>query len=130
MPVLWPTGGHAVCLDMKWFLPHIPRGELSGMASSAQLHLESGERSVEIRTLLNGRDLRTGKNGPAKLELVRLTIPRRGYTRIHMDYVVWAVKKVRGMPDGIKGFVLVDEPPVLRHFTAKFKWVDRSYEVP
>lgn len=122
MPVLWPPGGHAVYLDMKRFLPNIPPDRFPGMAFCAHLYLESGVRGVEIGTLLNGRDPKTGQNRPAKLELVRLTIPRRVYTFRHMDYVVEAVKKVWNMRDEIKGFELVHEPPVLRHFTARFRW--------
>ncbi|MDG6225257.1 MAG: tryptophanase [Candidatus Thermoplasmatota archaeon] len=122
MPVLWPPGGHAVYLDMKRFLPNIPPDRFPGMAFCAHLYLGSGVRGVEIGTLLNGRDPKTGQNRPAKLELVRLTIPRRVYTFRHMDYVVEAVKKVWSMRDEIKGFELVHEPPVLRHFTARFRW--------
>ena len=124
MPVLWPPGGHAVYLDMKRFLPNIPPDRFPGMAFCAHLYLESGVRGVEIGTLLNGRDPKTGQNRPAKLELVRLTIPRRVYTHRHMDYVVEAVKKVWNMKDEIRGFELSYEPPVLRHFTAKFRWAE------
>jgi len=124
MPVLWPPGGHAIYLDMKKFLPNIPQDQFPGMAFCAHLYLESAVRGVEIGTLLNGRDPDTGENRPAKLELVRLTIPRRVYTHRHMDYVVKAVKKVWEKRDEIKGFELTQEPPVLRHFTARFKWVE------
>ncbi|MFO8051102.1 MAG: hypothetical protein R6V01_05315, partial [Thermoplasmatota archaeon] len=74
-------------------------------------------------TLLNGRDPDTGRNRPANLELVRLTIPRRVYTFRHMDYVVEAVKRIWKKREQIKGFELSYESPVLRHFTARFKWV-------
>jgi tryptophanase len=124
IPVLWPPGGHAIYIDMKKFLPNIPQDQFPGMAFCAHLYLESGVRGVEIGTLLNGRDPESGANRPAKLELVRLTIPRRVYTHRHMDYVVKAVLKVWEKRDQIKGFELTYEPPVLRHFTAKFKWVD------
>ncbi len=124
MPVLWPPGGHAIYLDMKEFLPHISPDQFPGMAFCAHLYLESAVRGVEIGTLLNGRDPDTGKNRPAKLELVRLTIPRRVYTFKHLDYVVKAVLKVWEKREQIKGFDLTDEPPVLRHFTAKFKWAE------
>jgi len=124
MPVLWPPGGHAIYLDMKEFLPNIPQDQFPGMAFCAHLYLESGVRGVEIGTLLNGRDPDTGMNRPAKLELVRLTIPRRVYTHRHLDYVAKAVKKVWDMRDSIRGLELTEEPPVLRHFTARFKWVE------
>ncbi len=124
MPVLWRPGGHAIYLDMKEFLPNIPPDQFPGMAFCAHLYLESGVRGVEIGTLLNGRDPETGKNRPAKLELVRLTIPRRVYTHRHLDYVVKAVLKVWEIRDKIKGFELTEEPPVLRHFTARFKWAE------
>jgi len=124
LPVLWPPGGHAIYLDMKKLLPHIPPDQFPGMAFCAHLYLESGVRGVEIGTLLNGRDPDTGLNRPAKLELVRLTIPRRVYTFRHLDYVVRAVKKVFEKRDEIRGFELSYESPVLRHFTAKFRWVD------
>ena len=124
MPVLWPPGGHAIYLDMKKFLPHIPQDKFPGMAFCAHLYLESGVRGVEIGTLLNGRDPVTGENRPAKLELVRLTIPRRVYTHNHMEYVVDSVKKVWEIREKIKGFDFTHEPPVLRHFTARFKWAD------
>ena len=124
MPVLWPPGGHAIYIDMKKFLPNIPQDQFPGMAFCAHLYLESGVRGVEIGTLLNGRDPDTGENRPAKLELVRLTIPRRVYTHRHMEYVVKAVKKVWEKRNEIKGFALTDEPPVLRHFTARFKWAE------
>jgi len=122
IPVLWPPGGHAVYLDMKKFLPHIPPDQFPGMAFCAHLYVESGVRAVEIGTLLNGRDPVTKQNRPAKLELVRLTIPRRVYTHRHMDYVAEAVKRIGEIRNGIKGFDLAYEPPVLRHFTARFRW--------
>ncbi|MCU0798333.1 MAG: tryptophanase [Candidatus Thermoplasmatota archaeon] len=122
IPVLWPPGGHAIYLDMKKFLPQIPPDQFPGMAFCAHLYLESGVRGVEIGTLLNGRDPDTGKNRPATLELVRLTIPRRVYTYRHLDYVVEAVKKVWDKRRQIKGFELTNEAPVLRHFTARFRW--------
>ncbi len=122
MPVMWPPGGHAVYLDMKKFLPHIDPEDLPGPAFCAELYIESGIRAVEIGTMLNGRDPETGKNRPAKLELVRLTIPRRVYTHRHMEYVVQSVKKVWKRKDVIRGMDFTYEAPVLRHFTAKFKW--------
>jgi tryptophanase len=109
---------------MKKLLPRVPPEQFPGMAFCAHLYLESGVRGVEIGTLLNGRDPDTGKNRPAKLELVRLTIPRRVYTYRHLDYVVEAVKMVWEKRHQIKGFELTHEPPVLRHFTARFKWVE------
>ncbi len=124
IPVLWPPGGHAIYIDMKNFLPSIPQEHFPGAAFCAHLYLESGVRGAEVGTLLNGRDPLSGKERPAKLEMVRLAIPRRVYTHKHLDFVVKAVKKVWEKRDQIKGVQFTQEPHILRHFTARFKWIE------
>jgi len=121
VPILEPIGGHAVYVDVKRFLPHIPQEQYPGMALCAELYVEAGVRGVEIGTVLEGRDPVTGKNRPPRLELMRLTIPRRTYTYNHMDVVVEALTNVYRRRHGIRGFEFDYEPPLLRHFTATFR---------
>ena len=121
IPILEPIGGHAVYVDVKRFLPHIPQEQYPGMSLCAELYIEAGVRGVEIGTVLEGRDPVTGKNRPPELELVRLTLPRRTYTYNHMNVVVEALTRVYERRDRIFGFEFDYEPPLLRHFTATFK---------
>ncbi len=122
VPIVQPPGGHAIFLDAKRFLPHIPQDEFPAQALSAQLYLEGGIRSVEIGTVMFGkRDPATGEMCCPDLELVRLAIPRRVYTRSHLDYVADVIISIHQQREQLKGMKIVYEAPTLRHFTARFE---------
>jgi tryptophanase len=110
VPIVQPPGGHAIYLDARAFLPHIPLDEFPGVALAAELYLEGGIRSVEIGTLMFGQ--------AAKMELVRLAIPRRTYTQSHIDYVIEVILAVWKRRVDIRGMKLTYQAPFLRHFTA------------
>ena len=113
VPIVQPPGGHAVYLDARAFLPHISADEFPGVALAAELYLEGGIRSVEIGSLMFG--------AAAKMDLVRLAIPRRVYTQSHIDYVVEVILEVWKKREQIEGLRLTYEAPFLRHFTAKLE---------
>jgi tyrosine phenol-lyase len=119
VPIVKPIGGHAVFLDAKLFLPHLKQEELPSQTLVAHLYMESGVRSMERGIVSAGRD-KNGKNHTPKLELVRLTIPRRVYTYAHMDIVADAVIALYKHRDTIRGLKFVYEPPQLRFFNARF----------
>ena len=121
VPVMQPAGGHAVYIDAKEFLPHIPVDQYPGQALVASLYLEGGIRSVEIGSLMFGKYDAAGKLIPAQMELVRLAIPRRVYTQSHIDYVSEVIIEVFNKRNEIKGLIITEETPMLRHFTAKLK---------
>jgi tryptophanase len=121
VPVMQPAGGHAVYIDAKEFLPHIPVDQYPGQALVAALYLEGGIRSVEIGSLMFGKYDTGGKLIPSKMELVRLAIPRRVYTQSHIDYVSEVIIEVFHKRNEIKGLVITEETPMLRHFTAKLE---------
>ncbi len=121
VPVLGPPGGHAVYLDARAFLPHVPAERLPGQAVAVALYLEAGVRSVEIGTVMFGKTLPDGRQKPAPLDLVRLAIPRRVYTQSHMDYVLEAVRYVHERRERLGGYRIAEEPPALRHFTCAFE---------
>jgi tyrosine phenol-lyase len=121
VPIVKPIGGHAVFLDAHRFLPHIPQDRFPAQMLAAQLYIHSGVRSMERGIVSAGRDAKTGKHHYPKLELVRLTIPRRVYTYAHMDVVADAVISLYQERNRIPGLEMVYEPPVLRFFTARFK---------
>ena len=110
VPIVQPPGGHAIYIDAKAFLPHVPQEQFPGVALAAELYLEGGIRSVEIGSLMFA--------GAARMELVRLAIPRRVYTQSHIDYVVEIILKVWERRAEVKGMRLTYEAPFLRHFTA------------
>ena len=123
IPVMAPAGGHAVYLDARRFLPHIEPLQYPGQALSIELYLEAGIRAVEIGTVMFGMDPQTGEERPARLDLVRLAIPRRVYTQSHMDYVLEAINLVWERRDEIRGMKIIEAPQFLRHFTAHFDYV-------
>ena len=110
VPIVEPPGGHAIYLDARAFLSHVPKAQFPGVALAAELYLEGGIRSVEIGTLMFA--------DAAKMDLVRLAIPRRVYTQSHIDYVVEIILRVWERREQIKGMRLTYEAPFLRHFTA------------
>ena len=117
-----PIGGHAVFVDAKKFLPHVPKEEYIAQTLAVELYLEAGIRGVEIGTLLADRDPVSRENRYPRLELLRLAIPRRTYTNNHMDYVAAALKNVYDRRDDIKnGYDITWEAPIMRHFTVKLK---------
>ena len=122
IPIFQPPGGHAIYLDAGAFLPHIPAHEFPGQALACELYLSAGIRSCEIGSVMFGKtDSATGKFVPATLEMVRLAIPRRVYTKSHIDYVIECIGNVFSQRNKLKGMRIVYEPPVLRHFTAVFE---------
>lgn len=123
VPIVEPVGGHAVFLDARRFLPHLDQDHFPAQALAAQLYIESGVRSMERGIISAGRDLKTGENRHPKLELVRLTIPRRVYTYAHMDIVARAVIELYQQRETIKGLKFVYEPEMLRFFTARFEHI-------
>lgn len=121
VPVMQPAGGHAIYLDAKEFLPHIPVDQYPGQALVGALYVHGGIRSVEIGSLMFGKYDADKRLVPAQLELVRLAIPRRVYTQSHIDYVAEVILEVFREKEKIKGLVITEEAPMLRHFTAKLK---------
>ncbi len=117
VPIVQPPGGHAIYLDARAFLPHIPADQFPGVALAAELYLEGGIRSVEIGALMFG--------AAAKMDLVRLAIPRRVYTQSHIDYVVEVILEVWKKRQQIHGLKLTYEAPFLRHFTAHLEPVEQ-----
>ena len=120
VPVVLPIGGHGVFLDARGILPHIPQDHLPAQSLAAALYVESGVRSMERGVVSAGRDPATGENRHPKLELVRLTIPRRVYTQAHMDVVAESVEAVYEKREQIGGLVFTYEPAELRFFQARF----------
>ena len=119
VPMVTPAGGHALYLDAKRFLPHVPQKEFPAWALSLALYLEGGIRSVEIGSVMFGHQP-DGSERPSAMELVRLAFPRRVYTQSHVDYVAEVVLHVMSIASRIRGVAIVDAPPTLRHFSAKF----------
>ncbi|CAN5616555.1 tryptophanase [soil metagenome] len=119
VPVVQPTGGHAVYLDARALLPHIPPLQYPGQSLAVALYREGGIRGVEIGTVMFGRHP-DGTEMPAAMDLVRLAIPRRTYTQSHIDYVIEVVRWIAERCTDLRGYRIVDEAPQLRHFTARF----------
>ncbi len=117
-----PAGGHAVYLDARAVLPHIPQSEFPGQALAVELYLQGGIRGCEIGSVMFAHpDPETGRMVYPKLELLRLAIPRRTYTRSHMDYIVDTLRNIKDRPASISGYKFVYAPEFLRHFTARFE---------
>jgi tyrosine phenol-lyase len=113
VPIVEPPGGHAIYIDAARMLPHIPRSEFPAQALAVELYRHAGIRSVEIGSVMFG--------DKARHELLRLAIPRRVYTQSHIDYVVEAILEVSERKENIRGLTIEEEPPFLRHFSARFR---------
>ena len=123
VPVMRPVGGHAVYLDARRLLPHVPPLQYPGQALAVALYEAGGIRSCEIGTVMFGRHA-DGSETPAALDLVRLAIPRRTYTQSHVDYVIEVCAEVAERAEHLRGYRITQEPPALRHFTARFEPLD------
>ena len=122
MATVRPPGGHAVYLDAAALLPHIPPWEYPAQSLACELYLEGGVRGVEIGTLMFGRaGGGDGRDQPAPHELVRLALPRRVYTQSHVDYVGEVIGEVAARAGDLRGYRIVEQPPHLRHFTARLQ---------
>jgi len=113
VPIVQPPGGHAIYIDARAFLPHVPTSQFPGVALAVELYLEGGIRSVEIGALMFGEH--------APMDLVRLAIPRRVYTQSHIEYVVEVILDVWRRRENIKGYEIIHQAPFLRHFSARLK---------
>ena len=120
VPIVRPTGGHAVFVDARGWLAHVPPLHYPGQALACALYEIGGVRSCEIGTVMFGRG-RDGSERPAAMDLVRLAMPRRVYTQSHADYVVETFEEIAAIKDGLRGMRIAWEPPMMRHFTAKFE---------
>src|SRR5579863_10287277 len=116
VPIVEPPGGHAIYIDAARMLPHIPKAQFPAQALAVELYRHAGIRSVEIGSVMFGEQ--------ARHELLRLAIPRRVYTQSHIDYVVEAILEVHGYRESIRGMRIVEEPPFLRHFSARFEQIE------
>lgn len=124
VPIIEPPGGHAVYIDAGGFLPHIPAEEFPGQALVVALYLEGGIRAVELGSVAFAYDNpETGETFHPMLELVRLAIPRRVYTRSHMDFVIETMAEIAAKKESIRGVRIVEAPELLRHFSARFELV-------
>jgi tyrosine phenol-lyase len=121
VPIVKPVGGHAVFLDARRILPHVPQEQFPAQALAAAIYVDSGVRSMERGAVSAGRDKATGENYMPKLELVRLTIPRRVYTQAHMDVVAESVIEVAEHATDIRGLKFSYEPEQLRFFLGRFQ---------
>jgi tryptophanase len=121
IPTVRPPGGHAVYLDAKALLPHIPPHEYPAQALAIELYRAGGVRGVEIGTVMFGRPRDGGPDEPAAMELVRLAIPRRMYTQSHIDYVGEVIIDVASRASEMRGYGIVEQAPWLRHFTARLQ---------
>ncbi|MCK4678568.1 MAG: tryptophanase [Bacteroidales bacterium] len=124
IPIQHPIGGHAIFVDVMRFLPHVPQEQFQAQVLVVELYIESGVRGVEIGTLMADRDPVTRENRYPELELMRLALPRRVYTNNHMDVVATALKNIYDRRETItKGLQIVNEAPILRHFTVELERV-------
>jgi tryptophanase len=121
VPIIWPTGGHAVYVDAKTLYPHIPTHEYPGQSLVCELYRLGGIRSVEIGSVMFGKYDAEGNLIPAQMELVRLAIPRRVYTQSHIEYVIETFEQILKERENTRGYRIIEEPDFLRHFTAHFE---------
>ena len=125
VPIVRPTGGHAIYIDAKAMLPHIKQSEYPAWALSLVLYLVGGIRSVAIGSVMFGRQP-DGSEKPAAMELVRLAFPRRVYTQSHVDYLAEVICYINRMKGDIRGVKMVESPKILRHFSARFEPIGGS----
>ncbi len=121
VPIVLPPGGHAIFLDAKRFYDHIPQDEFPAQTLAADLYIESGVRAMERGIVSAGRNKETGDHNRPKLELVRITFPRRVYTQAHIDLVAWSIIELYKKRHEAKGLKMVYEPPYLRFFQGRFE---------
>jgi tyrosine phenol-lyase len=121
VPIVLPVGGHGIFLDARAFLPHVPQEHYPAQALAAALYLDSGVRAMERGIVSAGRDPQTGEERKPRLELVRLTIPRRVYTQAHMDVTAESVYSVFEEREAVRGLRMTFEPKLLRFFQARFE---------
>jgi tryptophanase len=121
IPTVQPPGGHAVYIDAKEFLPHIPPHQFPGQSLVCELYSAEGIRACEIGSVMFGSFTSNGEFRPSAMELVRLAFPRRVYTQSHFDYILEGMQEVVANKAKLQGLKLVYDPPFLRHFTAKFQ---------
>jgi tryptophanase len=120
VPIVKPAGGHAVYLDARAMLPHVPPLAYPGQSLAVALYAAGGIRGCEIGTVMFGRRP-DGTEEPAAMDLVRLAVPRRTYTQSHIDYVIEVVTDIASRAGDLPGYRIVEQPPQLRHFTARFE---------
>jgi len=122
IPTIQPAGGHAVYIDARAVLPHIPQSEFPGQALTVELYREGGIRGVEVGSVMFAHpDPDSSEMIYPKLELVRLAIPRRTYTQSHLDYVAECAAKIKSRAEKVRGYRFTYAPELLRHFTARFE---------
>src|ERR1039458_9282160 len=121
VPIIEPPGGHAIYIDAKRFLPDIPAEQFPGQSIVGSLYVEGGIRSVEIGSVMFGKYDEKGRLIPPPMELVRLAIPRRVYTQSHIDYVLEVIIETFKNRNNLRGYKILYEAPMLRHFTARFE---------
>jgi tryptophanase len=125
VPIVQPPGGHAIYIDARAMLPHIPPLQYPGQALAVELYREAGIRSCEIGSVMHAaKHSGDGEETPSSMELVRLAIPHRVYTQSHIDYVIEAILQVYERRESIGGYHIISQPKFLRHFTARFEPVD------
>jgi len=125
VPIVQPPGGHAIYIDARAMLPHIPPLQYPGQSLAIELYREAGIRSCEIGSVMHAeKQSDSGEEIPSAMDLVRLAIPHRVYTQSHIDYVVEAILRVHERRDSIGGYQITSQPKFLRHFTAQFEPLD------
>ena len=121
VPIVWPPGGHAIYIDAKALLPHIPASQYPAQSLAIELYRDGGVRGVEIGSVMFGVPHDDGTETSAAMELVRLAVPRRTYTQSHIDYVAEVVLSVAERASSLGGYRITEQAPWLRHFTARFE---------